>query len=577
MPLGGRVGLDESLGNHGCMLEMMRASHSIRAAMSVLVPVAALTIGPPVHAQVRTSTFKVVVRGTPVGAEDVSVERTAQGWTIASSGRVGPPLDVVLRRLQLRYDADWRPVELTLDATLRGQATAVHTAVQGTTATTDVTPLNASPVVTTAEIDARAVLLPSPYIAPYEALAARLHTELPGADIALYQPGVASGRVRVVESSAVNIQTLNGLVHAKRTKVELVSAGAPPLGFEVWGDENGRLLRVAIPAQAVEFVREDLGSVVARIVTMARPNDEDVRIPANGFLLAGTLSKPLDAKGPLPAVVLLSGAGATDRDETLAGIPIFGQLAEAMADAGFVVLRYDKRGSGQSGGRPDAAALADFADDAKAAVKFMSERKDVDRKRIAVVGHSEGGWIALLTAAKNGRVAAVGLVSTVGVSGRELNLYQVSHGLERSNRTEEERQATLDLQKKIQDAVVSGKGWEAINVSPAVRRQADTPYFQSFLTLDPARTMKDLDQPILVVHGELDTQVPPSNADALQAQAKARKKGTVDVVKVAGVNHLLVPAQTGERDEYGNLPDHTISPAVTSALVSWLQKTMPGR
>ena len=178
---------------------------------------------------------------------------------------------------------------------------------------------------------------------------------------------------------------------------------------------------------------------------------------------------------------------------------------------------------------------------------------------------------------KNGRVAAVGLVSTVGVSGRELNLYQVSHGLERSNRTQEERQATLDLQKKIQDAVVSGKGWETISVSPAVRRQADTPYFQSFLTLDPARTMKDLDQPILVVHGELDTQVPPSNADALQAQAKARKKGTVDLVKVAGVNHLLVPARTGERDEYGSLPNRTVSPAVTTALVGWLQKTLPGR
>ncbi len=560
------------------MLEWMRAPHSIWAATSVLAAVAALAItAPPLRAQASTSTFKVILRGTPVGTEDISVERTAQGWTIASSGRVGLPPDLVLRTLKLQYDVDWNPLELTVDATRSGQATVLHTTVRGTTATNELTESNGSPVVTTTAIDARAVLLPNPYVAPYEALAGRLHTEPPGADIPLYQPSGATGRAHVGESSAVNIQTLNGLIHAKRTMVELLSQGAPPLRLEVWADENGRLLRVIIPAQSIEFVREDLGSVVARIVTMSRPNDEDVRVPANGFSLAGTLSKPVDAKGPLPAVVLLSGSGNTDRDETVAGIPIFGQISEALANAGFLVLRYDKRGVGQSGGRPDAATLADFAEDAKAAVKFISERKDVDRKRIAIVGHSEGGWIALLTAAKNGRVAAVGLVSTVAVSGRDLNLYRVSHGLQRSNRPEAERQATLDLQKRIQDAVVSGKGWETIDVLPAVRRQADTPYFQSFLTLDPARAIKDLDQPILVVEGELDTQVPPSNAEALQARAKARKKGSVDLVRVAGVNHLLVPARTGEIDEYANLPDRTVSPAVTTALVDWLQKTTPRR
>jgi uncharacterized protein len=242
------------------------------------------------------------------------------------------------------------------------------------------------------------------------------------------------------------------------------------------------------------------------------------------------------------------------------------------------VLRYDKRGVGQSGGRAEAATLADFAEDAKAAVAFMSARKDADRKRLALVGYGEGGWIALLSAAKNNRVSAVGLLGAVGVTGRELNLYQVTQGVERSNRSATERQATLALQRQIQQAVVSGVGWDAINVSPQVRRQADTPYFQSFLNLDPAQAMKNVRQPILIVEGAIDKQVPPDNAERLRTLANGRKKAVpVEVVKEPGINHLLVPATTGELDEYAGLSDRTVSPAIASALVSWLQKTMPAR
>jgi pimeloyl-ACP methyl ester carboxylesterase len=528
------------------------------------------------HAQTpAASNFTILLRGVPIGSEQVSVEQTAQGWTVSSSGRIGPPLDLVLRTLRLRYDAEWKPLELTVDATARDQASVLHTTVTGTTATSEITPVNATPASTTAEIDARALLLPNPFVAPYEALAARLRTEAAGATIPIYQPRGPSFSALVGESTAQQIQTLNGLVQARRTTLTFQAAGAPSVSLEVWGDEHGRLLRVSIPAQNTDFVREDLASVSSRIVTMARPNDEDVRIPANGFSLAGTVSRPAAASGPLPAVVLIAGSGPTDRDETVFGIPIFGQIADALADAGFLVLRYDKRGVGQSGGRAEAATLTDFAEDAKAAVTFLSSRKDVDRKRVAVVGHSEGGWIAMLTAAKNNRVAAAGLISTVGVTGRELNLYQVTHATERSTRPAAERQHTIELQTQIQDAVISGNGWDKIDAPPAVRRQAETPYFQSFLLLDPAKVMKDVKQPLLIVQGELDTQVPPSNADRLETLGKTRKNAPVEVVKIPGINHLLVPANTGEVDEYGTLPDRHVSPAVTTALITWLQKTMP--
>jgi uncharacterized protein len=543
-------------------------------ALAAALVAGTMTMRAPRAQTPATSTFLVFFRSSPIGNEEVAVERTAEGWTITGSGRVGPPFDLIVRSLQARYDTDWTPKELTLDATARGLASTLHTVVNGTTATNETTPFNLPTMTKSDVIDARAVLLPNPFIAPYEALAARLRTAEPGSTIPVYQPAQGSFSIDVGDSSTEQIKTVERTIVARRTRIMFRLPNVPPLGLEIWGDENGRLLRVSIPVQSLEFAREDIASVSARIVTMSRPNDEDIRIPANGFSLAGTVARPANATGKLPVVILVGGSGPTDRDESVFGIPIFGQIADALADAGFMVLRYDKRGVGQSGGRTEVARLADFAEDARAAVKMMSERKDVDRKRLALIGHSEGGWIALMAAAKQNRVAAVGLVSTVGVTGRELNLYQVTHGLERSSRPEAEQRATIELQKQIQQAVVTGLGWERIDISDAVRRQADTPYFQSFLTLDPAKLMRDVEQPLLIVQGERDTQVPPSNADRLETLAKARKKGTpVEVVRVPGVNHLLVPATTGEVDEYGRLTDRHVSPSVTTALVDWLRKT----
>ena len=107
--------------------------------------------------------------------------------------------------------------------------------------------------------------------------------------------------------------------------------------------------------------------------------------------------------------MLVGGSGPTDRDELAFGIPILGQLAGALADAGFIVVRYDKRGVGQSGGRAEAASLADYADDVRAAVKLLSERKDVDpQAHRASSATAKAASVALLAAAKDKRIAAVG-------------------------------------------------------------------------------------------------------------------------------------------------------------------------
>ncbi len=526
----------------------------------------------PGSAEPPTSSFTVFVRSVPIGSEQISVTRDAAGWLINSASRLGAPIDVVARRLQVRYTPDWKPLELSIDGSIKGQLEVLRTTVTGTTATSLIT-IGTQTRQKVDTIAADAVLLPNPFFAPYEALAARLKDVAPGATLQAYGAPQASFEIRVGESDAEQIQTPAAIVSMRHTHLTLMTPGVP-LDLDLWSDLDGRLLRLSVPAQNLEVVREDIASVSARRLTVSRPNDEQVRIPANGFSLAATVSKPFDVpKQAMPAIVLVGGSGQTDRDEIVFNIPIFGQLSTALADAGFLVIRYDKRGVGQSGGRLESATLADLAEDLRSAVKFAASRKDVNQKRITVVGHSEGGAVALLAAAKDKQIAAVVLMAAPGIRGSDLILEQQQHLLERSSMSDAERQAKVELQKKINAAVLSGTGWEGI--PPDVRRQVETPWFQSLLAFDPAKVMREVRQPILIVQGELDTQVVPANADSLLALSHGRKNSPPsDIVKIPGVNHLFVAATTGEVDEYGSLKEKHITTELASAIASWLQKTL---
>jgi uncharacterized protein len=370
----------------------------------------------------------------------------------------------------------------------------------------------------------------------------------------------------------VTLEGPSGTIETRRYDVVFENPSGPA-DATVSIDRLGRLVRLELPAASLVFARDDASSVAMRSVAARNPNDSDVTIPANGFNIAGTLTSP-SAPGRLrhPAIVLVGGSGPTDRDETVVGIPIFAHLARALADAGYMVVRYDKRGVGQSGGRTESATLADYADDAVAVVKWIASRKDVDRRHVAMAGHSEGGAVALLAAEREKKIGAVILIAAPGSTGADLILEQQRHLLDRMKLPDEEKQQKIELQKKIQAAVVAGGGWEGI--PPELRKQADTPWFRSLLLFDPAAVIPKVKPPILIVQGELDTQVPPAHADRLAALAKARKHAApVEVIHIPGINHLLVPASTGEVAEYGQLHDKTVTPKVADAIAAWLRKT----
>ena len=559
----------------------MRSSHCTICRLTILsgaLAVAFLTATPtrseaqPAAPTPGDATFNVFVRSTPVGVEQVSLIETTDGWLIRSSGTLAPPFGIDNRLFEAEYDREWRPRRLLIDGLADGESFSLKTSIENATATNELT--EGTERTTHSEpIDPTAVLLPNNFFAAYEALAVRLSDAEAGTELPVYV--VPSSQVIVVVNSirTQEIETTDRMLTARIYGVTFRDPGQG-LDAEIWVDSRRRLMRVSLPTVGLDIARQDLTLLSTRLTHVSHPGDETVRIPSSGFNLAATLTTPVDHPAPpdgrWPAVVLVAGSGPVDRDETVAGIPIFGQLANALADAGYLVLRYDKRGIGQSGGRPESADLEDYAEDLRDVVRYLDDRDDVDRDRIALVGHSEGGWVGLLTARRERKVGALALIAAPGTSGAVLVLEQQRHELERLAAPPDEQREKIALQQRIHEAVLEEGSWD--DIPPNLRRQADTPWFRSFLEFDPSEVVRRVRQPVLIVQGSLDTQVQPYHADRLVALASARtrRESTVEVVRLAGLNHLLVPATTGSVDEYARLTDKQVSSEVVAALTEWL-------
>ena len=519
------------------------------------------------------ASFRVFLRGSIIGSAETSLTRSDDGWLIKGTGRLAAPLDLTIRRLEVRYTADWKPQTIILELrTPEGNVVTNGTFQPDAPARIDVVRSGQETLSTTPQVAADAVIVPNLVYSAYEALAVRLMSASPGIQFPAYVVPQGEIAVRVDSVREELIQTPGRTLSTRRWQITFLNPSGE-IPAEVWV-EGGRLVRFDMPSQSLSVARADIAAVSSRVVTGARPNDEQVFVRAAGFNLAATVSKPATASEPLPAVILVGGSAAADRDETVAGVAIFSQLAGSIAEAGYLVVRYDKRGTGQSGGRTEVATLGDFAEDVRAIVQFLRARKEVDDNRIAVFGYSEGAAVGLIAADRERRIAALVLAGGSASKGLDLTLEQQRRLLEQSSMSEAERQKAIDLQQQILNAVVTGKGWEG--VAPDIRRQADTPFYQSLLTFDPDPLFRKVQQPILVLHGELDRQMPIHHAEELSQLARGRAKGRgSELVKFPTLNHLFVPATTGEVSEYATLKDVAVSPDVSAAVVGWLNKTLP--
>jgi pimeloyl-ACP methyl ester carboxylesterase len=314
---------------------------------------------------------------------------------------------------------------------------------------------------------------------------------------------------------------------------------------------------------------------------------EDVTYTSGTVVRAGTLTIP---KGPgrFPAVLLISGSGAQDRDSTLLGHRSFLLFADHLTRAGIAVLRVDDRGVGGSSGDLTQSTLSDFADDAVAGVRYLLGRDEIDESRIGILGHSEGGIVAPLAASRSKDVAFVVLLAGPGVPGADVMDLQMQLHLRLLGLDEKTIGASAVENRKLNKLIASGGTAAAITeqLVKLKRAQGDltavqptdvaglmTPWMHSFLTHDPRPVLTKIKIPILALNGELDFQVDPEqNLEAMRIALMSNRDATLQ--RLPGLNHLFQTAKTGALIEYSQI-EETIAPAVLDLIRDWILKRTP--
>jgi pimeloyl-ACP methyl ester carboxylesterase len=305
---------------------------------------------------------------------------------------------------------------------------------------------------------------------------------------------------------------------------------------------------------------------------------------AGGIKLAGTLTEP-EGKGPFTAVVLITGSGPQNRDEELFGHKPFLVLSDWLTRKGIAVLRVDDRGIGKSQGVFAAATTADFATDVEAAIAYLKTRPEV--KRVGLVGHSEGGTIGSMVAARNADVAFLVMMAGSGVPGDAIIPAQAKAIALRSGMAPEKAEEvakkesavialvetekdTAVLQQKLHDRMAKSMPEPRIKAEIAT---LTSPWYRYFLTYDPATALRKVKCPVLALNGSLDVQILPSqNLPAIRQALQAAGNKHFEIVELPGLNHIFQNAKTGNVSEYGQI-EETISPVALQKISDWILKS----
>ena len=513
--------------------------------------------------------FNVFVQSTPIGFEQVELSRSPNGWVIRSRSDLSAPIGIRNQQFEVEYDDALHPLATTLSGVLRENPFSLSATfgingvmIQSEETGVPANQINALPV--------DAVILPDYAFAGYEMLALRLANSQSGDEIPVYVPPRGETVAQVNQISSQEIETAaSTIVNATVYRISFLNAESP-LSAEVWTDSRHRLLRLTFPTISLDVARSDIATVGSRVRRISHAGDENVRIPSAGFTLATTLTTPVEEPRPSsgwPTVVLVSPNNAEDRDGTINGTPILGQLALALADQGFLVARYDRRGVGQSGGRQESADVEAHAEDARAVVRFLDDRDDVDEEQVSLLGYAEGGWTAMLAAARERRIDQLVLLGTPASTGPELIMEQQRAALENLGTPDSERSEQIDLQQRINAAVLGNGSWD--NIPPRLRRRAETIWYRSFLQFDVAGTVRRTRQPILILHGDENRQIAVEHADRLLLLARQRRRNPpAEKIILEGLDHAFMD---DDSLEYGELQEASISLELPTALGNWLR------
>jgi uncharacterized protein len=347
--------------------------------------------------------------------------------------------------------------------------------------------------------------------------------------------------------------------------------------------------------QKLDFTRSDQLLDLARPQNPTKPypyKEEEITF-ANAsakISLAGTLTLP-PGQGPFPASILLSDSGPLDRDEFLAGHRPFLVLADHLTRKGIAVLRFDKRGIGKSTGDYATATTEDFAADAQAAFAYLKTRKEIDAKKIGLIGHSEGGLIAPLLATHSRDAAWIVLLAGPGLKGEDTLLLQSELILRAAGVNDGEVARTLAFNKRTYALVRAEKDPGALEAKlnelvrntstgaalppAAVQSQVRmmvSPWFRFYLDYDPLPALQKTECPVLALNGEKDLQIAPKeNLAKIQKALQDGGNKDFQATELPGLNHLFQYSPTGSPTEYGGILE-TMAPLALNAVSDWVLK-----
>ena len=363
-----------------------------------------------------------------------------------------------------------------------------------------------------------------------------------------------------------------------------------PIGFSYTGVLNGGMIRGTFTQTGNTFPLD----LARDEVVLNRPQEpkppypyavEEVKFSNHvaGITLVGTLTSPADG-GACPVVILVSGTGAQDRDETIATHRPFAVIADYLTRRGIAVLRCDDRGTGESEGNYALATIQDFATDTEAAIEYIKTRKRFSAAPLGIIGHSQGGMVALMLAA-GGKADFIVTLAGPGVDGRKLlEMQQIaivkasgapdSFLVPYSRKMHEAVSAILRLENRaeLRDTLTTlFAGTSLEGSAETIVAQLATPEIRSFLRFDPAVYFPAVKCPVLALNGEKDLQVPAGpNLDGFRNGLKHNEKATIR--SCSGLNHLFQTATTGLPAEYGTI-EETFSPLVLQEMADWILET----
>lgn len=312
--------------------------------------------------------------------------------------------------------------------------------------------------------------------------------------------------------------------------------------------------------------------------------------PTSGLKLAGTFTIPENAEN-CPAVILISGSGAQDRDETIFEHKPFMVIADYLTRNGIAVLRIDDRGVGGSEGNIREATSEDFAGDVLAGVEFLKSRSEIDSEKIGLIGHSEGGLIAPIAATTSSDIAFFIMMAGPGINGEQILYEQNDLSLKAAGMSEEIITRNRQLQKTIFNIILTEKDsikqldrlqrTYSNGMYPMLKEEqkkaidqrikaVNTPWFKYFLTYNPQPTLEKVNCPVLALNGSKDVQVPAtSNLEAIKKAITGGGNPNIKTMEFENLNHLFQNCETGAISEYAQI-EETIDPKVLEIIKDWI-------